>query len=300
MNKPLHKDLSFWIVAVVLVVAANLTQLYFAVPWFAGKIVQMRHAPRITPQARSSVVSYTQPTNPSHKPEEWQLPYSEPGVLETAPPQVTIVPTKFPLPTGGWSGDTPPAGGWSMMRGDKVIGIRSAPQYLLLSAYRWNSRARMLLPPDMPTEQYDFIANLPTGALEALQEEIKKKLGLVAERETIQTNVLVLRVDHTDAPGLKPAGAPPAQQNQPNVFHLPSAPISVVVNILEQLLQTPLIDQTGLTGAYDIQFSIPQLARSGQPADRIEQFKPVLKEQLGLALIETNAPIEMLVVKKVN
>jgi hypothetical protein len=35
VNKPLHKDLSFWIVAVVLVGAASAAQLYYGIPWFS-------------------------------------------------------------------------------------------------------------------------------------------------------------------------------------------------------------------------------------------------------------------------
>jgi hypothetical protein len=44
--KPLHKDLSFWVVAVVLVGAASATQLYFGVPWFSQRLAQARPAPR--------------------------------------------------------------------------------------------------------------------------------------------------------------------------------------------------------------------------------------------------------------
>ena len=252
---------------------------------------------------RTPVVTYSRPTNPSHKPEEWQLPYSEPNVLETAPPQVTIVPTKFPLPTGGWSGNTPPPGGWSMMRSDKVIGIRMTPQYLLQRAYKWNSNARMLLPADMPAEQYDFIANLPTGALEALQEEIKKKLGLVAELQTIQTNAWALRVDHPDAPGLKPLTTPSARVSQPNTIRFRTIPN--LVSLLESVTRLPIVDQTGLTGTFDIQVPtsvirpVPPNLR-GQTDGRIEQLKKTLLDQLGLDLTETNTAMEMLVVKKVN
>lgn len=304
MNKPLHKDPSFWIVAVVLVVAADLTQLRYGVPWFLNKVMQMQSAPRMTPQARPSVVSYRQPTNPAHKPEEWQLPYFEPQVLQTAPPQVTVVPTKFQTPAGGSTPDSPPQGGWSMNRGDMVIGIRMAPQYLLQSAYKWNSYARMIMPPDMPTEQYDFIANLPTGALEALQEEIKKKLGLVAEPQTIQTNAWILSVDHSDAPGLKPLATPGARVSQPNTIRLRT--ISSLVSFLESVTRLPILDQTGLTGTFDIQVPtsalrivVPPNLR-GQTDGRIEQLKKMLLDQLGLDLTETNAPVEMLVVKKVN
>jgi hypothetical protein len=47
MSKPLHKDLSFWIVAITLVTAANVAQLYFAVPWLQGRVAASRSAPRM-------------------------------------------------------------------------------------------------------------------------------------------------------------------------------------------------------------------------------------------------------------
>lgn len=47
-NKPLHKDLSFWIVAVVLVGTASAAQLYFGIPWFSQRLAQARPAPRPT------------------------------------------------------------------------------------------------------------------------------------------------------------------------------------------------------------------------------------------------------------
>lgn len=46
-NKPLHKDISFWIVAVVLVGAASATQLYFGIPWFTQRLAQVQPAPHL-------------------------------------------------------------------------------------------------------------------------------------------------------------------------------------------------------------------------------------------------------------
>ena len=73
-----------------------------------------------------------------------------------------------------------------------------------------------------------------------------------------------------------------------------------LISFIESFARAPTIDQTGLTGTFDIQFPIQRLTGPGSPAGRVEQFKSILKEQLGLDLIETNAPVEMLVVKKVN
>jgi uncharacterized protein (TIGR03435 family) len=64
-------------------------------------------------------------------------------------------------------------------------------------------------------------------------------------------------------------------------------------------LATPVIDQTGLAGNFDIQL---KLKMDEFPADwkdhKIDDFQPALLNQLGLELVPTNMPIEMIIVEK--
>ena len=296
VDKPLHKDLSFWIVAVTLVGAATATQLYFGLPWFSQRLAQSRPAPRSvqSDQARANINQTASNLDLKKKTYSWQTPQFAPRVQEDTPPQVTLIPTEY----------APPTSGWGQRRNDKAIGIRMAAEFVVQSAYNWPSRSRMMLADPVPAGQYDFIANLPTGALEALQAEIKSKWGVVATPETIQTNVLVLTVDHTNAPGLKPDSAastpptiPPSAPN--SAIHFPRVPISVLVSYLENVLRMPVLDQTGLTGTYDLQ--IPNMAPGmTDQAGRIESMRTGLLEQLGLNLIATNTAVEVLVVKKAS
>ncbi|MEI4884294.1 hypothetical protein, partial [Klebsiella pneumoniae] len=55
----------------------------------------------------------------------------------------------------------------------------------------------------LPEEKYDFISNVNSPGDEALKEQIKKQFGVIGRRETIETNVLFLRVKEPNAPGLK-------------------------------------------------------------------------------------------------
>jgi uncharacterized protein (TIGR03435 family) len=227
----------------------------------------------------------------SKKTYSWQTPRYGSQLLEETPPQIVITPTEY----------APPSGGWGQRRPDKAIGIRMSADFVVQSAYNWPSRSRMVFPEAMPPGQFDFIANLPTGALEALQAEVKKQWGLVAECETRRTNVLVLKVDHADAPGLKPGTTPnQSQQNQTGVVRFPNVPIAVLASYLESSLQLPVLDQTGLTGTYDLQIPTIPPGRPGQTAGRIEQLRTAFISQLGLDLITTNAAVELLVVKKAN
>jgi uncharacterized protein (TIGR03435 family) len=64
---------------------------------------------------------------------------------------------------------------------------------------------------------------------------------------------------------------------------------------LEADLQIPVVDQTGLTNEYD--FSLRWDGPDSRQPDS-EGLKQALLDQLGLELVPTNMPIEMLVVTK--
>jgi uncharacterized protein (TIGR03435 family) len=292
MNKPLHKDPSFWIVAVVLVVAADVAQFYFGFPWFTEKIAAMRPAPRTPPGVQDpTAIRVDEQLDTSKKTYSWQVPRPESDLLSRTPPQVVIIPTEY----------SPPSGGWTTSRSNMAMGIRLPASFVVQSAYNWPSRSRVVWADPAPPGQFDYIANLPTGALEALQAEVKKQWGLVAERESRQTNVLVMKVHHADAPGLKPStGSVEPRQGPAGMLRLPSAPMAVLVSILEATLRLPVIDQTAMTGTYTIQLPMLRPPAPGQTTNWIEQTRQVFIEQLGLDLVQTNAPVEMLVVKKAD
>jgi uncharacterized protein (TIGR03435 family) len=155
---------------------------------------------------------------------------------------------------------------------------------------------------DLPTDKYDFIANLPSGSRRALAELIRKKFGFVAKRETrVVNDALAITVDHSDAPGLTPAAANagPEIGLRDGKRFLQNRSISDLASFLESALDTPVIDQTGLTGNYDFQFSL--LAQTGDDHDsRIEWVKKVMLQELGLNLIPSPGPHETLTIEKVN
>jgi uncharacterized protein (TIGR03435 family) len=185
--------------------------------------------------------------------------------------------------------------------GDRAIGIGAPPSSILRMAYQWPSFTRMVLPSSMPAEQYDYLANLPTGSFEALRDEVKKTLGLTAERQTRPTDVLLLRLDHTNAPGFAVATTPGrAGPNDPNVLYFSYATTANLISYLEAVLAKPIIDETGLTGHYEIRVPRMNRTRAIPTEEWIEQNRQKLLEQLGLNLVPTNQPVELLVVSKVN
>jgi uncharacterized protein (TIGR03435 family) len=292
MSKPLHKDASFWIVAITLVGVANVVQLNLGVPWLQQRAAAIRPAPRATnivDQARGGLV-LNQPTDLDYRKKTypWQKPQFEPQLLQDAPPQVVLIPSEYNAPSGGWGTSS----------SNSAIGIRMFALYVLQSAYGWEASQQIIQADPLPAGQFDFIANLPSGSLAGLQAEIKKQWGLVASREVIRTNALLLKIDHTNAPGLRAVtnSAPPAQTEE-GTQTVRTQLGSFLVPYLRDILRRPVIDQTGLNGVVDLQ--LPGFrAPGGQNEDAFEETRKMLLEQFGLDLVQTNTTVEVLVVKK--
>ena len=167
---------------------------------------------------------------------------------------------------------------------------------MLEAAYA--TQARMVFSTELPQGRYDFIANLPNGTAQALQAEIRKKFGLVARREMIKTNILLLTVKYPNADGLQPNRSRiPGHRNPPYInFSGVNVPVSSLTYYLELYLRTPVVDRTGLKGGFDIEFKPADGQDSNHPD--LDLMNHDLSEQLGLQLVPINMPIEMLVVEK--
>ncbi|HUJ11763.1 MAG TPA: TIGR03435 family protein [Verrucomicrobiae bacterium] len=215
----------------------------------------------------------------------WEL---KSEALDKNPPVVILRPTQFQHMTGGASS--------GLRFVEENVSLRALLEEAYLQAANFQPlEYRMVLPSDCPTGHFDFMFTQSGSAPEALKNEIKKQFGLVAHVETRQTAVLLLKVTNPNAPGLKIAGGKENQQigNFRNVV-FKGVPINGMRNWLEHIIQTPVIDQTGLTNFYDI--SVKWMPSPGQSeADAVRQLLP---DQFGLELVPTNMPIKMLVVTK--
>jgi len=156
----------------------------------------------------------------------------------------------------------------------------------------WDDRT--ILSTELPTGRYDFIASQPSGNAEALQKEVEKQFRVVAKREMIETNVLVLTVKIPDAQGLKPTKTQhsSSEGSGSDRFSCVNQSISFLAGYLEGEFGTPVIDQTGLTQNFDINL---KWNRNDPQHDSLKQ---ALLDKLGLELVPTNMPVEMLVVEK--
>src|ERR1035441_3391139 len=116
------------------------------------------------------------------------------SLLDQQPPQVRILRSKFTNFAEGSSGD-------------KIMGTGVSAQAVVAAAYG-GSAPRTILSTSLPGGRYDYIASLPGGNPEAMQQEAKRKFGVVGKRETREADVLILKVKFPNAPGLKHSTGP--------------------------------------------------------------------------------------------
>jgi uncharacterized protein (TIGR03435 family) len=219
-----------------------------------------------------------------HRTYPWQVRSVNTGVLSEVPPQVRIVPTKFPQSGGGWGTSD-----------EKVLGINQTLQTILMAAFEAESSYRMISSVKLPESRYDFIANLPQGSREALQREIARKFRVRASRENRQVDVLRLAVKKAGADGLRRSESKGGSaRSAAGQFSCVNQPLSCLISMLESQFKLPVVDHTGLSGRFDIDLSWDQ---PDFQTPTPEPLKQALAGELGLELVTAKENVEMLVVK---
>jgi len=173
-----------------------------------------------------------------------------PARLRQVPSGLVVVrPTHFPDSARGSS----PSGMMQIRVKDAMwmVGRNISFQQLMATAYQY-SQGRIALPPDAPKDHYDLLVTVAKNPEARLQSAIRRKFGYVAQRETRDTEVLVLTVEDPNPPGLKVSTATKgsiAPKN--NRLYFTHMQLNVVTDGLEQMLKLPVVDKTGLTNYYD-------------------------------------------------
>jgi uncharacterized protein (TIGR03435 family) len=184
----------------------------------------------------------------------------------------------------------------------KLMGRDIPYSWLLRDAYGMQ-QTRMIFDAEPPAGHYDFMANLPQGSAEALQQEIGKYFKqVVVKRKQVATNVLVLKLANAAGRGIQdptPGKSGATESFIGNTFTVFNQPLATVDDFLEHYFAIPIIDQTGITGKHNMSIQWTKNWWSNDPQNR-EGLKPAILDQLGIELVPTNMPIEMLVVKKTD
>ena len=146
--------------------------------------------------------------------------------------------------------------------------------------------SRVIMPADAPANRFDFLVTFPTNQERHLQAAIRRTLGYSAHEEKRNTAILALVIQSPDLPGLK--------ISQSRISDIPwgrvvALRVRFLVMQLEDRLQQPVVDETGLTNRYDFDWDL-------RPRDRATLDK--MLAHLGLGLESQTAPLDVLVVQK--
>jgi uncharacterized protein (TIGR03435 family) len=224
-----------------------------------------------------------------HKTYPWQAGGQEgvfdPSLLDRQPPQVRILPSKF----------TNFAEGQSVY---KIMGTGLPAQEVVAAAYGGSS-ARTILSTELPKGRYDYIASLPSGNAEALQQEVKRKFSVVGKVEIREAAGWLLKVKFPNAPGLKHGNRSNEYmlwKNSGSRLEFRNRPLVALADEAEALANIPVIDETGLTIFFDFDLDCKQTDLVNRNWDNVNQAL----DQLGLELVPSRELIKMLVVEKVK
>jgi uncharacterized protein (TIGR03435 family) len=214
------------------------------------------------------------------------------AVIDQLPPLFKIVPTKFGPPWFNYNTGS---------HGDKFAGARDRVDIMAMYAYGFPP-IRIRFADPVPTNRFDFVATLSHGNEAGLRRFIKDKFGLVGRTTTENMDVLLLKVSRPNAPGLKPAilGREDTYWKA-GVYHSSDAPIDNgaprfqgLAYFLENYFGKPVVDQTGLTQYFAMELRWTE-KNYGEDPDGVKQ---ALLDNLGLELVPTNMPVEILIMQK--
>lgn len=179
--------------------------------------------------------------------------------------------------------------------GGKILGMAIPTAGVFGHAYDVN-RTRFVHSELLPAGRYDFVVTLHTNQHEALQAAATARFGIVGRKVTRGTDVLLLRITETNAPGLKLASetGQPRSLHTANGYLVKGVSLSMLCYMVERMIEVPVIAATDdPTSRYDIDIAWNRRQDPGP-----EEVKRILRDQLGIELTPTNMPIELLELSK--
>jgi uncharacterized protein (TIGR03435 family) len=154
---------------------------------------------------------------------------------------------------------------------------------------------RIIAPPWVADTRYTIIATVdvdePDRLRPLLQQELNARLGLKTHLEVRSFDVFVMTVD--GAPRLTPAGGKSLRVwNRDWDAQLENASVGSLTASLQSVLGKPVIDETGITGLYNMEFR--------WTPDRVASVSATLLDRFGLRLTPARRDMEALVVENIE
>ncbi len=190
-----------------------------------------------------------------------------------------------------------------------LTGVNLRIEDIISVAYRTTEGPRQSIPllsalrvvavQPLPMGQYDVRVFVPDGKAAqlraALAGAIEYSFGLTVRRELRTTAVLALTAP-TGRLDPHPLVGPPPQSGSSRLT-LTGDDLSLLAEHLEECLQQPVVNETGLKGAYDLKLARPIRDGKSRPID-VDTVRKALREQLGLDLTPALRSIEFLIAEK--
>lgn len=188
-----------------------------------------------------------------------------------------------------------------------------------LIQWAWNLQAKQVVggPPWMDVDRFDLAGEMDGAGApndhewkEAVQQLLIDRFHIQMHHEKQEMTAFALTVEK-GGPKLTPGdGNLAAHQSmgfsgnvgQTMFGHGTNASIADFIGELQRIvLDRPIVDQTGLTGVYDIQFQFTReepnaLGMTQIPETAAPNLYEALQQQLGLKLVGTKTPVDVIVI----
>ena len=185
----------------------------------------------------------------------------------------------------------------------------------LSAAIRWayNVLDVQVSGPDwLTTTRFDIVAKAGTPAREAemrtmMQKLLADRFKLEFHRQTKELQALILTVGKNGhkLKEVEQEGSPSFSTGRMNLTGKGATVAQLIVFLSAQLRQ-PIVDQTGLAGRYDYFMDInayitdEMRSQPGPPAEAPSIIAQALQSQLGLKVDPKKAPLEVLIIDKIE
>jgi uncharacterized protein (TIGR03435 family) len=162
------------------------------------------------------------------------------------------------------------------------------------------------------TDRFDLTAKAPVPATEdqlreMMQTLLADRFKMTSHRQTKEMQAFVLQVGK-GGPKFKESGSggeSDVTADKNYVLTVARTPVARLVETLAGIFRAPVVDQTGLTGKYDVVLNAGKyLTEMHSPADGDNRPDPVaivsrgLQEELGLRVEGKRMPVDLVVIEK--
>jgi uncharacterized protein (TIGR03435 family) len=163
-------------------------------------------------------------------------------------------------------------------------------------------------PPDPKTVTVSRIESFIGKHRERMRNLLEERFQLVVRRETKELPVyalLVTKGGHKMTAVEEGQGRPPNLRRNRGILTGQAVTMELVKGAFSELLGRPVVDETGLTGAFD--FKLEWAPEAPPPADNKQAPLPegesiftAMQEQLGLRVASKKGPVETIVIERVE